>query len=90
MMMEIVKEEGRKPEPVTKGMNTMARGEVCYFEDKKQYIFKISSIFGNENMTPIFLILNNTTELLYHNSDQASECKVRELYPDESVTIKFS
>ena len=79
MTMEIVKEIVEKEVSKTKKMNAMSSGEVCWCKKDQCYILKHNSFF---------LILDNHKSANGYSS--GNDMLVRELYPDESITIKFS
>ena len=70
--------------PVIKGMNEMSDGEVCYEIQRERYVMMISGLHGS-----IILIMQNKVN---KTNTYSSECstEVRELYPNENVSVKFS
>lgn len=89
MSMEIIKVDVGKPRSVVKRMNTMARGEVCYCDERNMYVMKIS--FVDPERVTVYLHLNDGGLSLFISFDEfANKLEVRELYEGESITIKFS
>ena len=89
MTMKIVDREGNRPEPTVKAMTEMHRGEICYSLGSERYVMKICSVTGEE-INPVFLVLNNDSNICFYHGNTTDNERVRELYPDESITIKFS
>ena len=86
MTMEIVKEDVNKPEPATKRMGDMIRGEVCWINKDSSYIVCIE----HDEFPKIYLSLRNYDSAQTYGSVDQLDLIVRELYPGESITIKFS
>lgn len=84
MTMKIVK-GGIQIQPVTKKMTAMANGEVCYLEKEGYYILKVYHM----DQPCIYMILDNHKGANSYGKE-GSNCDVRELSPNESITIKFS
>lgn len=79
---------------VEKQIGQMAFGEVCYITRLNQYVLRATLPIEDKQT---WIILSATkSELLRYSSEKTNTgwCywneKVRELYPDESITIKFS
>lgn len=79
MTMEIVKQNVEKKEPRVKAMYEMETGEVCWCEMNLHYILKTNRYV---------LILDNHENI--NGYSPGTVLQVRELYPGESITIKFS
>lgn len=79
MTMEIVKQNVEKKEPRIKRMDEMKNGEVCWHEQGQHYILKYEGAV---------LILDNHQNV--NGYGHRCDLPVRELYPGESITIKFS
>ncbi len=83
MTMKMV---GRTDEtiPNVKTIKDMKTGETCFQVEDRKYIFKV-----NHNTA---LILENRGTCGCNGYSDASDCDitVRELFPDESITINFS
>ena len=84
MSMQIVDERAPDNNDVIKLMNNMTCGEVCHIEEVG-YVMRIGS-----DTDSIFLILENNNSVYHYTYHSAEIVKVRELYRDESITIKFS
>lgn len=89
MAMVIVKKDVGIPKPVTKRMDEMRRGEVCFVMEENYYVVNVG--ISNDNGSR-FLILDTDVDIKWyaHSSGSPRRYKVRELYPNESITIKFS
>jgi len=70
------------PKPVRKEMRMMEPGETCYCIVDERYILRMPH--GSDQ----FLILDNHGSANSYSGKVTSP--VRELYPGESITIKFS
>jgi len=81
-MMEVI-ERNEPLAPSEKQMREMKNGEVCYVPRHRHYVLRI----GHEDYESKFLVLDDHRIKVYFG-----ECPttVRELYPGESITIKFS
>ncbi len=71
----------------TKRMSDMKHGEVCYVSSDDTYVLCATSgmIEGK-----IFICLNTSDGLQVYENVSLRGLIVRELYPLESITIKFS
>ena len=84
MTMEVIKKTEAKPSVRSFPMKDMERGQVCYCLRDGCYVLRVCQLDSPD----IILVLSNHCKVnAYHFS-----CKllVRELYPGESITIKFS
>jgi hypothetical protein len=89
MTMEIVRKANNEIVVNNKMMIDMKRGEVCYCEENNQYVMKISSVEQGK-FIPVYLILQEDDDISFKSEGVAIYTTVRELYPNESITIKFS
>jgi hypothetical protein len=87
MTMEIVPEGvDKKAEPVTKEMSEMRRGETCFVIENNEYVVCVEHC----NYRRIYLGLKDYDTVQTYGSEEHLDLQVRELYPGESITIKFS
>ena len=84
MTMELVKTSEIKKEEIFYPMYQMKKGEICFCKDEGQYVLKV----GHSDQQDCFLILDNSKEI--NSYGEGCGLWVRKLYPNESVTIKFS
>ena len=82
MAMEMMENSTGNDESL-KPMNQMDDGEVCYYVADSRYVLKVCNV-GQED---IYLILEAGD---YNSYSHDCDGSVRELYPGESITIKFS
>lgn len=86
MTMEVIDSgrDGEEEYPREKKMYEMVYGEVCCVVGTDRYVIRTTGNYANDQ---IFLILGSCPVNRYTGKCDAT---VRELYKDESVTIKFS
>ena len=79
--MEVIKKTKAKPSVRSFPMKDMERGQVCYCLKDECYVLRVYPL-------DIILVLANHCKVnTYHSS---CDLLVRELFPGESITIKFS
>ncbi len=83
MSMQIQSSWNGVQSPPTKPMNEMVDGEVCFEIQRERYVMMISGIRGT-----MVLILENHDGTNTYSHDCSHE--VRELYPNENISVKFS
>ena len=86
MTMKIVKENIDNEKVVTKRMGEMERGEVCWIEKHGVYILCVE----HAGYPKIYLSLKDYDSAQTYGSEEHLGLAVRELYLNESITIKFS
>ncbi len=84
MTMEVIDERTPDNNDVIKKMSEMKHGEVCHCADVG-YILRI----GDDKAT-LFLILEEEDDCDYYAHESGDNIDVRELYRDETITIRFS